>query len=245
MNRLIISDTDQQNLNLLEHALSHCPEFKVIDTADDGLKALELILSHKPDIVLMDLLLPKIDGLFLLKEIQKMKEPPDVVCMSGFYSQAIVEQVRKNGASYFLCKPFESNAVITVLRELADFRSTSKNIMKKSKQTDAQTLLKRSVHEILKQMGFSSKHIGSEYLAESVMIVHDSPMKIRNLSTELYCDIAERMHTTTSCIERCMRTAISAANANGNLSIRLGELPTNKKCIQYILNELHSFHSYA
>ena len=63
---------------------------------------------------------------------------------------------------------------------------------------------------------------------------------LHNMSTGLYQKLSERQHVSSASIERSMRTAISAANADDSLTRRIGDTPTNKTCIQYVLHLLNS-----
>ena len=73
--RLLIADTDIAMANNITEQLSRDPGFKIVGTATDGAEAEMLLESAKPDMVLMDLLLPEVDGLFLLKQMQPASKP--------------------------------------------------------------------------------------------------------------------------------------------------------------------------
>lgn len=238
--KLVIADMDTGFTQDFARYLSRFPEFRIVGIANDGTSALSITLNKQPDILLTDMLLPGMDGICLLKKIQKMSNPPIVICISDFCSRSSIESARNNGASYYVIKPIEFSDLLSILREHIHLISeSSKHLNNRSKAVEG-SVFTSSVYKIIHSLGFSSKYIGSSYIAESAILAIESPLILRNLSKGLYQELSFRLKTKPSCIERCMRTAISAANESGHLEHILGETPTNKRCIQYILNELKS-----
>lgn len=237
--KLLIADPDSAFAHALRGYLSQNPAFLIVGTVSDGRQALAQIHSLKPDLVLSDLILPSLDGLNLMKEIQSMRRPPVFICHSEFYTQSSIEAARRNGASYFLCKPVSFRTIETVLLEygqIACERNIPADSTRTSQQADDRA---QKIYHVIQSLGFSPKYNGSLYLAESVALALDSPMMLHNLSVGLYRALSERMRVSPASIERNMRTAISATDADGHLSEQLGNPPTNKTCIQYIVKLLN------
>lgn len=238
--RLLIVDTDNTATRTLCECLSRRPEFKVVGMATDGAQAQTLLESVKPDIVLMDLLLPKMDGICLLKWIQSMRHPPVVICQSEFYSSASIEVARRNGAGYYVFKPLPADNVASILTEYASLLQDAQ----KSRE-DRDAILEsdehmRRIHGALDALGFSTRYNGCAYLAESVRLTMESPMMLHNLSSGLYRELSARLNVSPESVERSIRTAIAAANADGHLEREIGGAPTNKACIQHILRLVDS-----
>ena len=97
--RMVIVDTDATLVEQLSEFMNSKSELKVIGSANDGIRALDLIQSAHPDIVLIDTLLPEMDGISLIKQLQKVKNTPVIVCMSRFYTPASIEMARNSGAN--------------------------------------------------------------------------------------------------------------------------------------------------
>lgn len=238
--RLLIADTNISMTSALSEQLSKDPRFRIVGTTADGAEAEMLLESAKPDMVLMDLLLPAVDGLFLLKEIQHMKHPPVVICQSEFHSVASIEAAQRNGASYFIFKPLSLSSVINVLVEYAALLRDEEQLRQTHLELGNRDDRMGQIYQILHELGFSAKYSGSTYLAESIRLAQESPLMLHNMSTGLYQKLSERQHVSSASIERSMRTAISAANADDSLTRRIGDTPTNKTCIQYVLHLLNS-----
>jgi len=237
---LLIASMDLYLIDELKYHLHKHPELKIIGTVCDGIKALQAISEKHPDLILMDMLLTGLDGLCLLKEIHKLPSPPLTICLSDFDSPACIGAARSNGASYFICRPMEISSIISILHEHVSAIQIAEEYSLSCREANGYSAISSEVHHILHSLGFSPKLTGSEYLAESVIIAHDSPLMVRNLSSEIYSEIAHRRNTTPACIERSIRSAIAAADISGRLTSILGMPPTNKRCIRYILDQIIS-----
>ena len=119
MCRLMIADADSLFTAALRRALQSYPELDLVGIAADGVSALKLAKKTRPDLLLAELLLPKMDGLSLLKEVRNLQNPPMVICISNFYSLSCIEAMRRYGASYYLFKPIKLPNLIFNLREYA------------------------------------------------------------------------------------------------------------------------------
>jgi len=237
--RLLIADSDVEYVNRAAAFLSKMPELKIAGIAHDGVQALRLLTTVKPDVILMDPLLPELDGLSLMKKAQTLKHRPVIICLSQFYSSISIELARRNGAGYYAYKPIELKALAAIIVECAEMDAEMRRSDRDQEEISRWSEIKSRIHAIIRDMGFSAKLSGSEYLAESVAIAVESPMMLHNLSTGLYKQLADRLQTSVSCIERSMRTAISAANVDGALEAIIGAAPTNKTCIRYVLRALN------
>jgi two-component system response regulator (stage 0 sporulation protein A) len=215
-------------------------ELKVIGSASDGLRALALIQSSKPDIILLDPLLPGIDGITLIKTLNRLKSKPIIICMSRFYTTTSIEIARENGASYYMYKPIAPNALTEIVIECANLVSNERTSNIESNNSNGNSELLNNIHAILRDLGFSQKHIGSKYIENSVKIAHESLFSLHNLSSGIYQKVAEDANVSIDSIERNIRTAISHANHDGLLGKKMGQRPTNKNCIRYILRQLDS-----
>lgn len=93
--------------------------FDVVAEAGDGIAAVEQFKAHKPDVVLLDLVMPKLDGQQALQQILDHDPAAQVVILSSLGSQAGIEECLRMGARSYLQKPIDSAALLRVLRELA------------------------------------------------------------------------------------------------------------------------------
>lgn len=236
---LLIVNTDAAMSEALRGHLSRDQTFRVIGTADTGTKALSIIQSEQPDMVLMDLLLPEMDGLCLLKRMQSMKKPPIAICLSEFYSALCVDAARRSGASYYIFKPATLESIASILREYAELsRESVQRAQFKQEVLEEDEYILR-IHRELNDLGFSPKYIGSGCLAECIALALKSPMLMQNLSNGVYRELSVRNNVSPKSIERNLRTAIAATDADGRLTAQFGRTPTNRECIQFILRRMN------
>lgn len=237
--RLLIADSDKTYAEHLSSRLSKKNSLKIIGIAHDGIQAMKMIRIAKPDIILMDPLLPEMDGISVLKSTQKMKRPPAIIFSSQFYNSVSIEMARRNGASYYVYKPLDIDSLSSILIECAETIHESNDLFQKEDDAARYNELQHRIYDIMQQLGFSAKHNGSRYIAHSVALAVESPMILHNLSSGLYKQIAEKAQVSTACVERSIRTAITSANVDGRLTAIIGSVPTNKTCIRHILKELN------
>ncbi|MBQ3494792.1 MAG: response regulator, partial [Clostridia bacterium] len=88
-------------------------KYKIVGYCDDGAKAVEEIVSLEPDIVLLECILPSLDGFAIMDKLSaKMGEKkPSVIVVSALSHQGFVSKAMEQGAAYFLCKPTTPNAI--------------------------------------------------------------------------------------------------------------------------------------
>lgn len=116
-NRLLIVDDERVVLDLLQTYISSM-DYE-IDTAGDGLAALDLLKINTYDIVLTDMIMPKMDGMELLKHIRQFYPQTDVIVLTGYDDSYNYTDVINAGASDFIAKPFQSDELRAKLRRVA------------------------------------------------------------------------------------------------------------------------------
>lgn len=238
-NRLVIVDADRAYLeNLVSHLRRHS-DLNIVGTANDGIGARALIQSAHPDLVLMNPLLPGLDGMCLMKYMQQKKCPPLIICQLECCTPSTLEAMRRNGADYCIFKTMDLESVTIVLNEYADIAREDKHAKQLRESLNSADADRQRIHESMRALGFSQRYCGCEYIAESVLLATVSPMLLHNLTTGLYPELAVRFRISPASIERNIRTAIAAANVDGHLSACIGSTPTNKTCIQYILRQVN------
>ncbi len=236
--RLLIVDFDAVFAKRAADFLSASAGFRIVGMVADGVAAREKIKTAKPDVILLDPLLPGIDGVTLMKTIQTMKKPPVVVCASESYTSIGIELARRSGASYYVYKPIHLESLASILTSCCSVASERNIVERTHEEISLSSELSRSIHNLLHELGFSFKLKGSEYIAKSIELAKQSPMALHNLSTGVYRKMAEELHISPESIERSIRTAIAAVDSDGKLTEKIGSAPTNKNCIRYLLREL-------
>ena len=95
------------------------PEFKEVYEAPDGVQALEQYEQYSPDMMLVDINLPKIDGLEVIEKIRKFDLTTPVVILSAYSDQKKLLRAIRLGLSEYLIKPVPHKKLLTVLNDMA------------------------------------------------------------------------------------------------------------------------------
>ena len=116
--RVLVVDDAANLRELLTLLLETEDDFEVVGTAADGAQALEAATLLVPDIVLLDLAMPKMDGLQALPELRKRLPEARIVIFSGFDQGGLVDEALRIGADAFLEKGASVTSLVALLREL-------------------------------------------------------------------------------------------------------------------------------
>ena len=204
--KVLLVDASEEFRCLLREAIEKTEEFTVVGSAGDGMEALHLIEQQAPDVVLMDTVLPGLDGMALLKRLPR-ENRPKVIILSALYSDRVVAEAMEQGAYYFLTKPCEINSLIERIR-LA---------VTPPQEADHSAELKNSVTAIIHEIGVPAHIKGYQYLREAIIITVEDMDVINAVTKVLYPEVAKRFGTTPSRVERAIRHAIEVAWDRGDL----------------------------
>ncbi len=94
-------------------------DMTVVAEANDGIEAITLIKEHLPDIVLLDLRMPRKDGLDVLAEVEAAKLPTKVIIMTTFESEEDVHRSIKAGARGYLLKDSSQEEILNAIRQVS------------------------------------------------------------------------------------------------------------------------------
>ena len=179
--------------------------------AKDGEEAIKLIKDNSDiDIVLLDLVMPKKDGVHVLEEINNLDIHKDIIVMTSFNSDEIIRRVSALGIKYFMLKPFEMKELESRIKGIIN-SSISKNLIPND--------LKVNLTKLLHELGMPSHIKGYEYIREGIMMLYNDPSIIGGITKELYPEIAEKYNTSVSRVERAIRHAIEVSWNRGNLDL--------------------------
>ena len=209
---VIIADNSEEFCTLLSEQLKRADGFQVIGTANDGEQALRLITERKPKILVLDLMLPKKDGLSVLKAISSMERKPAVLATSGFVTDYVASAAANLGVQYLMLKPCDMSALAERLEELRGAQNNRQN-QNRGGKTSIEAMVTSIIHEI----GVPAHIKGYQYLREAIIIAVNDMDVINAITKVLYPQVAKTFQTTPSRVERAIRHAIEVAWDRGDL----------------------------
>ena len=121
--KIAIADDNEKMLRLLGRIVESDEELNVVGTAKDGEEAYNMIKTKQPDVVLLDIVMPKLDGLGVMDKVNRdttLKKRPAFIMISAIGQEKITEDAFNLGADYYIMKPFDNEMVINRIKNLRD-----------------------------------------------------------------------------------------------------------------------------
>lgn len=259
---IIVADDNKDFAMTLLNYLDSQEDMEVIGVAQDGNEAYDMILNVEPDIVLLDVIMPHLDGLGVLEKIQSssMSKKPMCIMLSAVGQDKITQKAIALGAQYYVIKPVDIEILTKRIRELKYYQPTpaGDNFINKDMKSQYIEIspesrkdeknLEALVTNVIHEVGVPAHIKGYQYLREAIMMVVTNIDVINQITKQLYPEIAKRFKTTPSRVERAIRHAIEVAWGRGQMdtvenifgytvSAAKGK-PTNSEFIAMIADKL-------
>lgn len=211
--QVLIADADEQFRNELVVALEENEEFEVFGVAADGEESLQMLQTKDADIVVMDLLLPKIDGLTVLEYMRNMWKRPKVLITSVFISKYVAASAVRLGAQQLLRKPCSVDVIIQNLQRMVAGAKDGPVIFLWNGEKNVETLVTR----ILQYIGVPANLKGYQYLREAIVLAVNDEDQNNAILKCRYNEVANIFDTTAKRVEYAIRRAIEVAWDRGDL----------------------------
>ena len=230
---VLISDDNVEFATTLSNYLEKDGDMQVVGMAKDGEEALNIISAVQPDIVLLDVIMPHLDGLGVLEKLNTMRLDNQPICimLSAVGQDKITQKAITLGAQYYVVKPFDIAVLIKRIKELKYYQPSSSRNNYMLKETKTQYIdipqidkkdedsLEALVTNVIHEVGVPAHIKGYQYLREAIMMVVNNIDIINQITKQLYPEIASKYHTTPSRVERAIRHAIEVAWGRGEPSV--------------------------
>ncbi|WP_026906641.1 sporulation transcription factor Spo0A [Paucisalibacillus globulus] len=252
---ICLVDDNRDLINLMEEFFEEQPDIEVVGTAYNGKDCLTLVEEKKPDVLILDIIMPHVDGLAVLNMLREKGKPsnePHVIMLTAFGQEEVMKKAVDLGASYFILKPFDLENLAEQIRQV-NGRSVLSNrstigVKKERKKKDLEASITNIIHEI----GVPAHIKGYMYLREAITMVYNDIELLGSITKVLYPDIAKKFNTTSSRVERAIRHAIEVAWSRGNIdsisalfgyTVSISKAkPTNSEFIAMVADRLRLEH---
>ncbi len=211
--KLLMVDDNVNLIGMVKEYFSSSDDIEISFEAYDGLEGIKLIEEKKDeyDLIILDLIMPKKDGMYVLEEMKNRNIDKKVIVATSYNASDVIREVAEYGVSYFILKPFELADLEKRVREVL------KTVDKSGKQIDfAHKNLQISITKILHELGIPSHIKGYQYIREGIGIIYERPETIGGITKELYPELASKFDTTVSRVERAIRHAIEVSWNRGS-----------------------------
>ena len=200
--KMLIADASEQFAMSLADALRGA---YILRTARDGREAMELVDSFRPDILVIDLMLPGLDGISVLRQTAAAGQSPMVLAMSRYISDYVAEAAAALGVGYLMPKPCDPQATAARISDLSQ---------RLRQPLFAQPDPRTAVSNILLALGVPTKLRGYACTREAILEKIREPAQ--SVTKELYPTVAALCGGNAVQVERSIRSAIAAAWARGD-----------------------------
>ena len=215
--RVLTADGNEDFRCALEETITRQEDMEYIGGAEDGPRALELCREGNVDVLVMELILPRLDGLGLLRRLQELEQMPTVLVVTGFVTAQVIRDAAELGADYFLSKPCDMDELLLHIRTLRSGRTRGVRALSATDRGESSAELEERITEILHEIGVPAHIKGYQYLREAIMLTVDDMDIINAVTKVLYPEVARKFGTTPSRVERAIRHAIEVAWDRGNV----------------------------
>jgi two-component system response regulator (stage 0 sporulation protein A) len=252
--RVILADDNREFTELLEEYLNDQNDIEVVGVAFNGNDVLNLLSHTLPDVLILDIVMPHLDGLAVLEQIRGMKLPvmPKIIMLTAFGQEEITKKAVELGASYYILKPFDMEVLANRLRQVAGLAPTVHHNLRPPSLPPKGKNLDQNITNIIHEIGVPAHIKGYLYLREAITMVYNDMELLGSITKILYPEIAKKFNTTASRVERAIRHAIEVAWSRGNMD-SIGKLfgytvsnskakPTNSEFIAMVADRLRIEH---
>ena len=216
--KVMIADAGEDFRSLMSDTLSAEGDMEVVGTAADGAEALALLERETPDVLLLDLVLPRIDGIELLRRMAERGVQPVTMVVSAFYNQRMISRCAELGAYYFIPKPCDVAALTEQIRRSV----RDEPVILSTALTETRPAapdLETTVTEVIHEIGVPAHIKGYQYLREAILLTIADMEIINAVTKALYPAVAKKYGTTPSRVERAIRHAIEVAWDRGDIDV--------------------------
>lgn len=249
--QVALADDNKEFAELMCTFISEQEDMEIAGVAYNGNDVLDLVRSTQPDVLILDIIMPHLDGLGVLEKMKTLtlNPAPKVIMLTAFGHETITQRAVELGASYYILKPFDMDALIARVRQTLSSpfsRKKMPDMPKKDYNLDS------NITSIIHEVGVPAHIKGYMYLRDAIAMVYNDVEILGSITKVLYPSIADKYKTTPSRVERAIRHAIEVAWNRGNvdsISALFGYTvsaskakPTNSEFIAMIADKLRVAH---
>ncbi|CAA7601186.1 sporulation transcription factor Spo0A [Acididesulfobacillus acetoxydans] len=220
--KIIVADDNHSLCQMLQGYLQTQEDLQVVGLAYNGIEAWDMIQAHDPDLIIIDLVMPSLDGLGVLERInaRAMASRPKIIMLTAFGQESLTHQAMMMGVDYFILKPFDLEILGKRIRALtqeapvisASFTSAAPAVTSVGSALN----LGAEVTSMMHQIGIPAHVKGYQYIRDAILMVVEDVSLLGAVTKELYPAIAKKYDTAPSRVERGIRHAIELAWERGH-----------------------------
>lgn len=209
--KVLMIDDNVNLVGMVEDYFEDNSKIEIVGKAYDGEEGLKIIKEGtlKYDLIILDLIMPKKDGMNVLKELKEANISSNIIVATSYNAPDTIRKVSEMGANYYILKPFDLNDLEEkILDTFSEMDKRTINLFSNN--------LQKSISKLLHELGMPAHIKGYQYIREAISMVYDNPEIVGGITKELYPELAIRFDTTVSRVERAIRHAIEVSWNRGD-----------------------------
>lgn len=209
--RIVMADDSGDLCLIVGQAVKRRQDMELVGIAHDGREALSLLRRCQPDVLLLDLIMPGLDGIGVLEQLPGLGLPkrPKVIVFTSVSAESLANQVLSLGADYYIIKPFQPEMLCTRIWQVVHEPGTSPHCRPPS--------LVEAVNRLLHRLGVPPEFKGAGYLREAVLLVLEDERNLAEVTKRLYPNVGQRFGVSAAVVERNLRHVIEHTWTYGNV----------------------------
>lgn len=204
---VLIADADFVFAKQLSRALEEIEKFQVIDIALNGKQAVRMVEERHPDVLVMDILLPELDGLSVLEKISSITPLPIIIATSSFLSNYVAMAALDLGVRQIIKKPCDAESIATSVERACRI------IPRKGSENDRGCLIANTLHDV----GVPANIKGYTYLINALDLAIANSEAAFSMTQSIYAPIAQQHGVKPEQVSRAITRAIDIAWDRGDL----------------------------
>lgn len=252
-----IADDNEKMVEILGRMIEEDKDLTLVGKAHNGEEICNIIKEREPDVVVLDIIMPKMDGLTVMENCQHdhmLKKTPAFIVVSAVGQERITEDAFSLGAEYYMLKPFDNQVLLNRIKNLkrrGDRRSRENirpSVVREETAAYGTRNLETDVTNIIHEIGVPAHIKGYQYLRDAIILAVNDIEMLNSITKVLYPTIAKKHQTTPSRVERAIRHAIEVAWSRGKMdtidalfgyTVSTGKgKPTNSEFIALIADKI-------
>lgn len=212
---VLVADDNRDFCDVLGEYIKSQPDMRLAGVAHSGHEVLDLLEGVAPDVIILDIIMPHLDGIGVLERLNanRWDKRPKVMVLSAFGQESVTQRAFQLGADYYVLKPFNLEVLGKRIRQMAGAKEEAAVPTPKP----AYRTLDVAVTNLLHEIGVPAHIRGYLYLRDAIIMVANKVEVMGAVTKELYPSVARKYNTTPSRVERAIRHAIEVAWSRGNV----------------------------
>ncbi|MFW5981899.1 MAG: sporulation transcription factor Spo0A, partial [Halanaerobiaceae bacterium] len=177
--KILLVDDNREFCQLLTEYLNDQEGFEVVGVAHNGVDGLQILKEKNVDILVLDLIMPHLDGIGVMEEMNRtdLGEEVKTIILTAFGQEEVTKRVVELGANYYIMKPFDLDKLVNRINQMMNgpVASSNGNVITRSGSNNnnhnKEVNLNVRISEVMHHLGVPAHIKGYIYLREAIELV--------------------------------------------------------------------------